>query len=187
MWSLALLAVYAVFLDRNKHQGQYPFYIAATGLVIIVGTLYINNDPDIEFLGYILLLAGAFLNQNSMLKHLNYLTQGQAADLAEWNQTLEDRVAEQVTELDRIGQLKRFLSPRVADLIMAKGDKSLLESHRSYVAAVFCDLRGFSSFAERTEPEEVMDLLQQYHQMLGHIVEDYGSTIDHRAGNGLFQ
>jgi len=185
MWSLALLAVYAVFLDRNKHPDRYPLYIATIGLVIIVGTLYISYNPDIEFLGYILLLAGAFLNQNSILKQLNFLTQRQAADLAEWNQTLEDRVAEQVAELDRIGQLKRFLSPRVADLIVAKGDKSLLESHRSYVATVFCDLRGFSSFSERTEPEEVMDFLQQYHQVLGNIVEDYGGTIDHRAGDGL--
>jgi class 3 adenylate cyclase len=185
MWLFALMAVYSVFLDRSKHQDRYPLYIATSGLVIIVGTLYIRYDPDIEVVGYFLLLAGAFLNQNSILKQLNYLTQLQAADLAEWNQTLGDRVAEQVAELDRIGQLKRFLSPKVADLIVAKRDKSLLESHRSYVAALFCDLRGFSSFSEGVEPEEVMDFLQQYHQVLGRVVQDYGGTIDHRAGDGL--
>ncbi len=185
MWSFALLAVYAIFRDWNKHEDRYPFYVAGTGLVILVGTLYIHYDPDIEFLAYTFLIVGVFLNQNSILKQLYSQTRRQAADLAELNRTLEDRVREQVTEIERMAQLKRFLSPKVADLIVAKGDKSLLEYHRSYVAALFCDLRGFSSFSENAEPEDVMDILQQYHQTLGRLVFEHGGTIDHRAGDGL--
>ena len=185
MWSFALLAVYAVYRDWNKHSDRYPFYITSTGTVILIGTLYIYYDPDMEFLAYAFLIAGVFLNQNSILKQLNSETQLQAANLAGWNRSLEDRVAKQVAELDRMAQLKRFLSPKVADLIVANDDKSLLEYHRNYVAALFCDLRGFSSFSESTEPEDVMDILQEYHQTLGRLVFEYGGTIDHRAGDGL--
>ena len=81
--------------------------------------------------------------------------------------------------------MKRFLSPEVADLVVAQGDRSLLESHRREVVALFCDLRGFTTFSENTEPEEVFDILQQYHQTLGRLVTEYGGTIDHRAGDGL--
>ena len=185
MWLFALLAVYAVYRDWNKHSDRYPFYVTCAGLVVLVGTLYIYYHPDLEFFGYTLLIVGVFLNQNSILKQLNIQTQLQAADLADWNQTLEDKVAMQVTELERMAQLKRFLSPKVADLVVAKDDKSLLEYHRNYVAAFFCDLRGFSSFSENTEPEDVMEILQQYHKSLGNLVFEYGGTIDHRAGDGL--
>lgn len=185
MWVLGLVAVFAVHRDTKKHGERYPLYIAGTGLIIIVVTLYVYYNVKLESLGYTVLIIGVFLNQNAILKQLNFKTRKQAADLADWNLTLENRVAEQVAELDRIGQLKRFLSPEVANLVVAQGDKSLLESHRRYVAALFCDLRGFTSFSESTEPEEVMDMLQQYHQQLGRLVSKYGGTIDHRAGDGL--
>jgi len=185
MWLLALLAVVVVYRDVKKHRNKIPFYVASAGFILIVGTLYISYYAKIESLGYILLIAGVFLNQNAILKQLNAQTKVQAADLADWNATLETRVADQVAELDRIGRLKRFLSPEVADLVVAQGDQSLLESHRRYVAALFCDLRGFTSFSEGAEPEEVMDILQQYHQILGRLVLEFGGTIDHRAGDGL--
>ncbi len=185
VWSLGLIAVVGVYRDISRHGDRYPFYITSAGLIIIVGTLYLYYNVNIEYLGYIILIIGVFLNQNSILKQLNIQTQRQAMDLADWNRTLEQRVAEQVTELGRVGQLKRFLSPEVADLIVTQGDQSLLESHRRYVAAMFCDLRGFTSFSESAEPEEVMDILQQYHQELGRLVSKYGGTIDHRAGDGL--
>lgn len=185
MWSLGLVAVIAVYRDTNRHGDRYPFYIASTGLLIIVGTLYVYYSVEIESLGYIVLIIGVLLNQNSILKQLNAQTQQQALVLADWNRSLEQRVTEQVAELDRIGQLRRFLSPEVADLVVAQGDQSLLESHRRYIATLFCDLRGFTSFSEGTEPEEVMDILQQYHQELGRLVLKYGGTIDHRAGDGL--
>ena len=185
MWSLGLLAVIGVYRDSNLHGDRYPFYLASAGLIIILITLYGYYHVDIESFAYIILVTGVLTNQNSILRQLNAQTQRQAADLAEWNNSLEDRVAEQVDELDRIGKLKRFLSPKVADLVIARDDNSLLEGHRSYVAALFCDLRGFTSFSERAEPEEVMEVIRQYHHSLGGLVSKYGGTIDHRAGDGL--
>ena len=93
--------------------------------------------------------------------------EAQSQQLAEWNLTLEQRVAAQVIELERTGRLKRFFSPQLAELIVSEGEERLLESHRREVTVVFCDLRGFTAFAETTEPEEVMSILQQYHATLG--------------------
>ena len=83
----------------------------------------------------------------------------QAADLAGWNRTLEERVAKQVDELERLGRLRRFLSPQLADLVLSSGDDSFLESHRREITVIFCDLRGFTVFAETSEPEDVMAVL----------------------------
>ena len=85
----------------------------------------------------------------------------QAAELAAWNRELEERVEAQVEELERVGRLRRFLSPQLADLIVDSGDESFLESHRREIVVVFCDLRGFTPFAESGEPEEVMEVLQR--------------------------
>jgi class 3 adenylate cyclase len=185
MWFFGLVAVIAIYRDRNKHGDHRPFYIAATGLLVMVVTLYTIYHVLILFIGYLLILIGTFANQSAILIMLNTQSRQQASELAELNQSLENRVAEQVTELDRIGQLKRFLSPEVADLVIKKGDNALLESHRRYVSALFCDLRGFTSFSEKSEPEEVIDVLQHYHQSLGRLVSEHGGTIDHRAGDGL--
>jgi len=185
MRSLALLAVIAIYRDRNNHTDQRPFYIAGIGLLIIIATLYTHYDVLILFFGYLLLLLGTFMNQNVILELFNLQSQQQALELTEWNRTLEARVSEQMAELDRVGQLKRFLSPEVANLVITQGDNSLLESHRSYVATLFCDLRGFTAFSERTEPEEVMDVLRAYHMVVGKFVTEYGGTIKHRAGDGL--
>jgi class 3 adenylate cyclase len=109
----------------------------------------------------------------------------QAAQLADWNRTLERRVAEQLAEIDRMGRLKRFLSPQVAELILSSGDESFLRSHRGEIAVVFCDLRGFTAFAERAEPEEMMAVLQAYHEAMGVLVFHYEGTIGRFAGDGL--
>src|SRR5438093_1401397 len=81
------------------------------------------------------------------------------AELAEWNRSLETRVRQQVDELERLGRLRRFLSPQLAELIISSGDESLLKSHRREIAVVFCDLRGFTPFSETAEPEEVVGIL----------------------------
>lgn len=109
----------------------------------------------------------------------------QAKQLESLNKDLQSIVAEQVEELDRLGRLKRFLSPDVAELIVSSGDDSLLQSHRRRVAALFCDLRGFTAFAESVEPEEAMEVLQIYHRDMGQLIAKYGGTIDHRAGDGI--
>jgi class 3 adenylate cyclase len=106
-------------------------------------------------------------------------------EIARWNRELEARVAAQLAELERTGKLRRFLAPQLADLIVAQGDESILESHRREIVVVFCDLRGFTAFAERAEPEEVMALLRDYHAALGPIVASFEGTIDHYGGDGV--
>ena len=93
--------------------------------------------------------------------------QRQAAELADWNRELESRVDSQVAQLERMGRLRRFLSPQLAELIVDSGDETFLESHRREIVVVFCDLRGFTAFAESSEPEEVMGVLREYHAGAG--------------------
>ena len=109
----------------------------------------------------------------------------QTAELATWNQELEARVSAQVDELERLGRLRRFLSPQIAQLIVDSGDEAFLQSHRREITAVFCDLRGFTSFAETAEPEETMAVLGEYHQALGDLVFRFEGTLEHFAGDGL--
>jgi class 3 adenylate cyclase/CheY-like chemotaxis protein len=111
--------------------------------------------------------------------------QHQAAELAEWNRTLEQRVAEQFARLERADRLKQFLPTQVAEQIVSTGNEDLLASHRRYIAVVFCDLRGFTSFSETAEPEEVMGILQEYHAAVGGLISELGGTVEHFAGDGL--
>jgi adenylate cyclase len=107
------------------------------------------------------------------------------SELADLNRTLEARVAEQVGELERVGRLRRYLSPRLADLIVSSGDEAILASHRRQITVVFCDLRGFTAFAEVAEPEEVMGVLAEYHAALGQLIHEHGGTIEQFAGDGV--
>jgi PAS domain-containing protein/class 3 adenylate cyclase len=109
----------------------------------------------------------------------------QAAELAEWNATLETRVSEQVSQLGRYSRLTRFLSPKVSDLIMSADTDEPLKPRRSEITVVYIDLRGFTSFTETAEPEEVMNVLGQYHAELGRCIVEYDGTIEHFAGDGL--
>jgi adenylate cyclase len=119
-------------------------------------------------------------------KKLHDQVRAQAADLAAWNQNLEQRVAGQLTEIERVGRLKRFLSPQIADLVMSSGDdERVLESHRRAVTVVFCDLRGFTAFAETAEPEEVIAVLRAYHDVLGPLIHKHEGTLERFAGDGL--
>lgn len=110
----------------------------------------------------------------------------QAAQLAAWNLSLEQKVADQVTEIERMGRLRRFLPEQVADLIVAAGNGDAhLESHRREVTVVYCDLRGFTAFAETAEPEEVMAVLGEYHACLGEQIVRSGGTLERFVGDGL--
>lgn len=109
----------------------------------------------------------------------------QATELAAWNRELENRVSAQVDELERLGRLRRFLSPQIARLIVDSGDEDFLQSHRRQITAVYCDLRGFTSFAETAEPEETMAVLGEYHKALGDLVFRFEGTLEHFAGDGL--
>jgi DNA-binding response OmpR family regulator len=119
------------------------------------------------------------------VKRYHDIVQSQAAALAEWNATLEARVAEQVGELERLGRLRRFLSPQLADLVVSSADEAVLESHRREVAVVFCDLRGSTAFSEATEPEEFMAALGEFHEATGQLVNDFDATVGHFAGDGF--
>jgi adenylate cyclase len=109
----------------------------------------------------------------------------QAAELADWNAKLAERVRSQVEELDRLGRLRRFLSPQLAELVVDAGDDSFLRSHRREIVVVFCDLRGFTPFAEASEPEEVMEVLGTYHRELGELIHRFEGTLERFTGDGL--
>jgi class 3 adenylate cyclase/CheY-like chemotaxis protein len=119
------------------------------------------------------------------IKRYHDTIEAQASELAAWNRHLEQRVEEQVTQLERAGRLRRFLPPQVADLVVSSGDESFLESHRQEITVVFCDLRGFTAFTETVEPEDLMHVLGQYHAALGDLVHRFEGTLDRFTGDGL--
>jgi class 3 adenylate cyclase len=106
-------------------------------------------------------------------------------ELAELNQSLEQRVAGQVAQLERLGRLKRFFSPQLAELIVAGGTDDPLQTHRREVTVVFLDLRGFTSFAETAEPEEVMGVLREYHAEMGRLILAHEGTLERFTGDGM--
>ena len=111
--------------------------------------------------------------------------QAQSKELADLNQQLEQRVADQVGEIERMSRLRRFLPPQVADLIVASGSEKQLESHRREITALFCDLRGFTGFTESADAEDVMALLRDYHAAIGEIIIKYNGTLERYAGDGV--
>jgi class 3 adenylate cyclase/putative methionine-R-sulfoxide reductase with GAF domain len=106
-------------------------------------------------------------------------------DLNQLNEQLEQRVTDQVSEIERMGRLRRFLPPQVADLIVASGTEKQLEGHRREITALFCDLRGFTGFSESSDPEDVMALLREYHAAIGEIIIKYNGTLERYAGDGV--
>ena len=123
-----------------------------------------------------------------LLKELRERTEQvetQARELSRLNQQLEQRVTDQVDEIERMGRLRRFLPPQVADLIVASGSEKQLESHRREITALFCDLRGFTGFTESADAEDVMALLRDYHAAIGEIIIKYIGTLERYAGDGV--
>jgi len=118
------------------------------------------------------------------LKELHDKVQEQAHELADWNRTLEQRVTEQVAEIERLGRLKSFLAPQIAEIVLSSGEE-LLDSHRRDVTVLFCDLRGFTAFAETAEPEEVIAVLREYHADLGGLIHEFEGTLHRFAGDGI--
>jgi len=108
----------------------------------------------------------------------------QAAQIAEWNRTLEQRVQEQVSQIDRLGRLKSFFSPQLAEAIVAGGE-DMLKTHRREISVVFIDLRGFTAFTDQAEPEEVMEMLHSFHASMGRLVVEHGGTLERFAGDSV--
>jgi class 3 adenylate cyclase/CheY-like chemotaxis protein len=119
------------------------------------------------------------------IKQLHDTVQAQLDQLSEWNKTLETRVQEQVRQLERLERLKRFFSPHLAELIVKGGAEDPLKSHRRQISVVFIDLRGFTAFAETNEPEEVMDVLWEYHAELGPLILKHEGTLERFTGDGM--
>jgi adenylate cyclase len=119
------------------------------------------------------------------IKGLHDRVEALVAEVKEWNASLERRVAEQVAELERVGRLKRFFSPQLADLIVSGGAEDPLKSHRRDITVVFLDLRGFTAFAEVAEPEDVMDVLRSYHGATGKLILEHEGTLERFTGDGM--
>src|SRR5205814_9341638 len=119
------------------------------------------------------------------IKALQDEVRRQSDALKQWNVKLEERVREQVAELERLSQLKRFFSPAVADAIVTTGEQSILAPHRRYICYVFVDLRSFTAFTDAAEPEEVQSVLHDYHAAMGSLVSEHEGTLDRFAGDGL--
>jgi adenylate cyclase len=119
------------------------------------------------------------------IKELHDRVQIQATELASWNRMLEQRVAEQLEQIERVSRLKRFLSPQIAELVLSSSTHEPLASHRRQVTIVFGDLRGFTSFAEIAEPEEVMAVMREYHTTLGSLIHEFEGTLERFLGDGI--
>jgi adenylate cyclase len=123
--------------------------------------------------------------RTSELQRSYGLVRQQASQLEAQAQQLEQRVADQVGEIERMSRLRRFLPPQVADLIVASGSEKQLESHRREITALFCDLRGFTGFTESADAEDVMALLREYHAAVGECIIKYSGTLERYAGDGV--
>lgn len=119
------------------------------------------------------------------IKSLYDQVQRQKAELAQWNHTLEQRVAEGVAQLERLGRLKRFFSPQLAEAILGGGAEDPLKSHRREITVVFLDLRGFTAFTETADPEEVMGVLREYHAAMGRLIQAHEGTLERFTGDGI--
>jgi class 3 adenylate cyclase len=161
---------------------------AATALLPVV--LVTSLDPQKERIKGLEVGADDFLskpvNWEDLFARVRSLLRVKSLqdELKGWNAKLEERVREQVAQLERLGRLKRFFSRPVAEAIVAGGEE-MLEPHRREITAVFLDLRGFTAFTDRADPDEVMDLLRAYHATLGQRVEEFGGTLEHFAGDGV--
>ncbi|MEX0277899.1 MAG: adenylate/guanylate cyclase domain-containing protein [Ruegeria sp.] len=185
MWVFALLAVTFLWRDRKRHSKELPRVLGGIAALILIVTLYFGYDERVEALAYVLLVIAALLNQNFILDTLNHTVRSQTHEIEALNDRLTEKVKLQEGEIDRLGRLKQFLAPQVAELVVEKDSDALLETHRRYIACLFCDIRNFTAVSEAIEPEDVITLLQQFHDEVGSLVAMHKGTIGYRAGDGL--
>ena len=153
-----------------------------------IGFIAVGSKKLHEFTDREVHLVSAFSSQlGAALENarLYDTVQAQAAQLSDLNKTLEHRVEEQVTQLERLGRLKRFFSSQLAELIVSGDAEDPLKTHRREITVVYLDLRGFTAFAETSEPEEVMGVLHEYHSEMGQLILQHEGTLEHFAGDGM--
>ncbi|WP_170395820.1 adenylate/guanylate cyclase domain-containing protein [Ruegeria arenilitoris] len=185
MWVFALLAVSFLWRDRKRHAKELPLALGGIAAIILIVTLYFGYDERVEALAYVLLVIAALLNQNFILDALNHTVRNQTHEIEALNERLTEKVKRQEGEIDRLGRLKQFLAPQVAELVVEENSDELLNTHRQYIACLFCDIRNFTAISEAIEPEDVITLLQHFHDAVGHLVAQHKGTIGYRAGDGL--
>lgn len=185
MWGLALVTVVFLWRDQRRHGSNLPLAVGGLAALTLVVTLYLAYDERLEALAYTLLVIAALLNQILLLDRMNRTVRQQASEIETLNRSLAQRVQRQEHEIDRLGRLKQFLPPQVAELVVAEGNEALLDTHRRYIACLFCDIRNFTTLSEAVEPEDVITILQQFHDRVGGLVAQHGGTIGYRAGDGL--
>ena len=148
-------------------------------------------DPDKERIRGLEAGADDFLtkpvNQAELLARVKSLLRVKTLydEVQQWNRTLERRVAEGIAQLERLGKLKRFFSPHLAEAIVSGSAEDPLKSHRREITVVFLDLRGFTAFTETADPEEVMSVLREYHGAMGKLVMQHEGTLERFTGDGM--
>lgn len=185
MWGMAFVAVLFLLNDRRDHRANLPLALGVLALVMLVVTLYLGYDERMEAIAYVLLVIATLINQNLLLSCLHAKVQAQASEIEDLNRQLASKVARQESEIGRLGRLKEFLAPQVAEIIVADDKDALLETHRRYIACLFCDIRNFTAVSEEVEPEDVIAILQGFHDMVGRLIAKHGGTIGFRSGDGL--